>query len=485
MTTLLFKSFASFVHDPTIKNYCYDPPFDPSELFPELPFITKTNSPNAVYSMVRRLLIDMELDAPNIGTRNWNPFKMLISPGNTVVIKPNFVTHYHFLGKKAALASVVHGSVIRPLIDYVALALQSKGKIIIADNPVENADFSEIMTITGVEEMVEELNRRGYPVEVNLLDLRPKIKKTTKRGKFFYETQEGDPLGYITIDLNRFSSFAELDGQRNIHYYTLADYSIDHLDPRSCRQSITDQFHNSVWHKYVVSRTILNADVVVNVAKLKTHCKAGATLSLKNMVGIVHEKKCLPHHRPGLPPEGDSFPDYPPSSYTSLKKLYRFLRNCLGVDRLWGLSWLRKLMQKRNILIDQHIEHGNWRGNDTIWRTILDLNRIVVYADKEGVMKDTPQRRFFVLIDGIIGQQGQGPMSGVPLTASILLGGFNPVYVDALAAKSMGIDIWRIPSISKAADISRWKLIQEDDLNVWLSSVKVPVFNFKMPKGWM
>ena len=37
-------------------------------------------------------------------------------------------------------------------------------------------------------------------------------------------------------------------------------------------------------------------------------------------------------------------------------------------------------------------------SNDTIWRTILDLGEIVLHTGKDGVLRDTPQRRYLTLI---------------------------------------------------------------------------------------
>jgi len=35
---------------------------------------------------------------------------------------------------------------------------------------------------------------------------------------------------------------------------------------------------------------------------------------------------------------------------------------------------------------DDYIREGSWYGNDTLWRSILDLNRIVLYVDKYSKM---------------------------------------------------------------------------------------------------
>jgi hypothetical protein len=149
-----------------------------------------------------------------------------------------------------------------------------------------------------------------------------------------------------------------------------------------------------------------------------------------------------------------------------------------------GFRKVRDWLQKNEILVGQHIEHGNWKGNDTIWRTILDLNRIAFYADKEGVMREEPQRKFFGLIDGIISQEGDGPMSGLPVVTSILFGGHNPVAVDALAIKAAGIDPDMVKSVSRASEINQWKISPDDSYDKFLESINIPQLNLKLPKGW-
>ncbi len=400
-----------------------------------------------------------------------------------IVIKPNLVTHRHYMGGEFLAGSVISGAVLGPLIECFLVRTGSAVPITVADNPVEGADFSGILEYTGLGRIISDLASAGYS-NVQVIDLRPQVMREDSAGKFQHYTQSGDPLGYVEIDLGRDSMLTELDSIPGNHYYTLADSSIDHFDPRFSGESRTDRFHCSDRHAYLVSRTILNADLIVNVAKLKTHCKAGVSLCLKNMIGMVYLKECMPHHRPGPPPTGDAFPQYPAAYYVAARKGYRWLRERLAIHKLPGFRRLRDRMQQQKILIGQHIEHGNWFGNDTIWRTILDLNRIALYADKDGIMRDTRQRRMICLIDGIVGQEGEGPMAGKPVKAGVLLGGWNPVLVDAFAAKLMGIDYRRIPQIARAKGIHRWPLLRAEETDLTFPTVQLPNFGFKMPKGW-
>ena len=144
-------------------NCCSYPnsPFNPPSLYPEYFIDRGTNPKNYLYPMIRNLLSNLKLDRKNFNTKYWNPFKDLIKKNDTVVIKPNFVKHIHPLGNNSILSTITNGAVIRPLIDYVHIALGNTGKIIICDTPIETADFNMIVKINGVNKMVDYLRSNG------------------------------------------------------------------------------------------------------------------------------------------------------------------------------------------------------------------------------------------------------------------------------------------------------------------------------------
>jgi uncharacterized protein (DUF362 family) len=483
-TITIGTTIAACAKDEDVKAYHLIAPFGPPEKYPELPpeAVRSIAPDNKVYFLIRELLCKLGLDSGNFGTSAWNPLGEVVRPGQTVLLKPNLVTHKHIGGSAALYSTVTHGSVIRPIIDYVYKALRGRGRIVIADNPIESADFAALMRFTGIQEMAQELSARGYH-GLEVIDLRPRVLCEAANGAPYYREQAGDPLGYATIDLGHDSMFGEYDGEPNLHYYTLADKTVDHIDPQYNGKSLTDEYHNGQRHRYVISKTVLSADVVISVAKLKSHCKAGVSLALKNMIGVAYEKNCMPHHRPGLPPLGDSFPICPPSGYVRAKKGYQKLKRYLYVHHIPGVQRLRDWLQRKNILIGQYVEHGNWRGNDTIWRTILDLNRIVLYADKDGTMQPSPQRAMMAIIDGIVSHQGEGPMAGDPVPTSVLFGGFNPVVADALAVKAMGLDYRVFKSVARASTMEKWKLIA-DGTDLSLPNVDASGVVFRLSKGW-
>ena len=74
----------------------------------------------------------------------------------------------------------------------------------------------------------------------------------------------------------------------------------------------------------------LEADVIINLPKLKTHQKAGITCALKNLIGINGNKEYLPHHRiGGFELGGDCYP-----GSSDLKRALEFIHDRREYDGL-------------------------------------------------------------------------------------------------------------------------------------------------------
>lgn len=95
---------------------------------------------------------------------------------------------------------------------------------------------------------------------------------------------------------------------------------------------------------------------------------------------------------------------------------------------------------------------GAWHGNDTCWRMALDLARIVRCADREGNMRDAPQRANICLVDGIVGGEGRGPLSPTPVSSQVLMFAEDLALCDLAAARLMGFDPERLPLVRRAFD---------------------------------
>ena len=164
------------------------------------------------------------------------------------------------------------------------------------------------------------------------------------------------------------------------------DLNTDAVTARRLRSHYTKL--GSLW----LPRSVVEADVVVSMPKMKTHHWAGVTLSLKNLFGCV----------PG--------------------RIYGWPKNAL---HLAGLE-----------------------------PAILDVAAAI--------------RPALAIVDGIVGMEGNGPISGTPVASGVLIFGNDPVAADVVAARSMNVDPERVPYLMEAgrflgqADLEQIRMEGED-----------------------
>ena len=121
-----------------------------SRLYPELGSrIVPGKEANLTYELFRRLARNLGMDSERYATPAWNPLGDIIRPGQRVVIKPNLVYHEHPEGGDYQ-AVVTHGSLVRCVLDYVALALEGRGEITVGDAPLQSANFDRIAERTAL-----------------------------------------------------------------------------------------------------------------------------------------------------------------------------------------------------------------------------------------------------------------------------------------------------------------------------------------------
>ena len=423
--------------------YPTDAPYSPAEAFPEYPFPTlPTAAPvNRAYQAVRGALRTLALDPVNIDRPAWNPLGSVIVPGDTVVLKPNFVRDFRESSSDHGNCLITHGSIIRAVLDYVWIALRGRGRIIIADAPQNDADFQAIRRIAGLSD-IQTFYARNAGFRVEVYDLRPEFARKIDGVIVGHTSLDGDPAGYVRVDLGRYSAFTEVNHLCHLLYG--AEYDTEEVRKR----------HHAGTHEYLISRTVLGANVVINIPKLKTHKKVGLTVNMKGMVGITGNKNWLPHYREGVPLQGgDQF------SVDGVRG--RIERRVVAGFKRWfpSLGVMRTLVARPVKTVGKRLfgdtnrgatRSGNWHGNDTTWRMVLDLNRILFYADSEGRLHHQPVRKFFSIVDGMVSGEGNGPLDSTPKHTGVVFAGANPVAVDLACARAMGFDYRRIRMLHRA-----------------------------------
>ena len=317
-------------------------------------------------------------------TTQENPLGSLIKPGNSVFIKPNWVASRWRAScphVDSLYCVITHPNVIAAVVDYVAIALAGRGEIILGDNPSIDADFEELINTTKIREL-----EKKYDGLLKIKDLRPLVCDDLKNygKKYLMVPQSGDDRGEVEVNLGKDSLLYGINPQ---NFRGVFDERED-----------TIASHTGDRQLYTFAKSLYDADVYISIPKLKTHQKVGVTLNLKGLVGAVTNKNQLVHWQVGYPEiHGDEYPD--------------------------EFSYIKSKSAK--------ITHrGAWYGNDTIWRMVVDL-----YLG----MKRKP-RKYFSVIDGIMGGEGQGPFCPTAKHSNSLIVGDDLLAVDCVATRYMGIN---------------------------------------------
>lgn len=389
-----------------------------------------------------------------MGFADGNLLRQVVEPGQNVVVKPNWVLDRHPHGFDN-FGVLTHSAVLRAVVDLVYEALRGDGTITIADAPQWNCDFERLLEITEVEQIAQYYRRR-HDFEVRILDLR---QVGTVAAGFVMSSDRvalaGDPAGYAVVDLGPRSAFIGMPHLERIYG---ADYD----------RAETRRHHNESRHEYLVSKTVLGADTVVHVPKLKVHKKVGVTLNAKGMVGINGNKNWIAHYRVGPPSSGgDEFPDGGPAAARARKKAVRLAIDHLLAPQSKARERAFTVIRRGYRLVKPILgplafpdtpevlpEGGNWHGNDTAWRMTADLARAVMFAGADGVVHDTPQRRFYSVVDGIVAGEREGPLASTPKPCGVFVCGDNLLAVDLVATRLMGFRWERVKSLQWLVETS-------------------------------
>lgn len=400
-----------------------------------------------------------------------------------VFVLCNFVQHRRDNEtRKAFEAKVTNANVLRPLLDAILEVYQGKVKIRIGNAPLQGGCWDRIVADIGLDALAMDYSRKYGEGCIELCDLRMHIQDQTSLGWCVPRKNDNESEDIIKFDLGSHSMMEGQDQEKSI--YRISQYPSSRIE--AC--------HHKGLHVYLINKKVIESDLIISVPKLKTHEKVGMTAGLKGCVGIVAHKDCLAHHRKGSPSQhGDEFPrnsawlcllsdyhdylyDQPLTIFTNLqrivlKAILKFYRVCGGVFA------------------------GSWSGNDTAWRMALDLARIIAHGKVDGTMSRSVERKHFVLTDGIIAGEGQGPLKPHPVHLGYLSWAEDVVAADAANALAMGFDLKSLKIVDGAFGIEIYPITQlrsMDDISFDLNGSFCSINDFRerfprhfrLPNGW-
>lgn len=351
--------------------------------------------------------------------------------GKNILLKPNLV--------KQCVSDDEHFCLHTHLNLIIAtlriILRQSVKRIIIGDSPIQGANWANVLPKHWVEQ-VNALSKE-YDTPVLIKDFRRRIFSSGKVQQNLHPMED-----YVILDVGKQSYLEQITSSGK--KFRIGGYDYKHLT----------EMHQPGIHKFVIVKDVFDADIIISMPKIKTHAKTGFTGALKNIVGTVGDKDCLPHHRVGsLENNGDCYP---------MQNVFRTLgESILDLSAKWQNMWILKKISsvfwRLSLPSRLDTRTASWYGNDTCWRMVMDLNTALIYGRKDGSLSPTPQRVLYSLCDGVIAGQGNGPLSPEPLPLGILSFTNNSALNDVCMAMLMRLDSQKIPLLKAAFETVSWQ----------------------------
>lgn len=387
--------------------------------------------------------------------------------GKRILLKPNWVKHS--FSESDEICMRTHNRFLEAVLEV--LLRHSPAKIVIGDAPVQGCIWDGVVSADLVDTIGKLSVKFSTPIEIR--DFRRKVFRPSSNQPISDLHPQSD---YRIFDLGP-NSYLESITSVTRNVFRVTDYNPDLLA----------ESHKPGVHKYCITNELFASDLIISLPKVKTHQKAGITAALKNIVGINGDKDFLPHHRlGGTEIGGDCYPGRNWLRYLSEISMDNANRNQgKAIYRLW--QKVSSLLWRLSLPSSVHQFAAGWHGNDTCWRMVLDLNKIVVFGNSDGSISSEPQRKLYSLCDGIIGGQGDGPLKPFPLPLGIIAFANHSVLCDIALATLMGFDSMKIPMLKAAAefcDLSEFDLYY-DGRRASISQLREFSIKTQPPPGWI
>lgn len=301
-----------------------------------------------------------------------NPLADLVHPGDKVLIKPNLMHSQYAL-------SCTHVAILRPIVDMAAKA--GAAEITIGDGVAEGTGFTAYNTAGITSTWITYMDGIWPDTTIRRVDFED-------TAQYYWVTMGTDAGGASTYVGSGYS-----DSSLDPYTYTSRnDYYGTPSSPRVDARGVANTGNIMGWHP--MSKYVMDADVVINVPRIKVHSHAVMTSAVKNWVGVSLAKTHVTRE-----------------AFCRISHYVKYATNYQMVF-----------------------------GGDTMWRDVGDLQRATLYWD-EGVVYPTPVRRYLVVCDGVEGAETnlQVPQS-VKLGA--ILASVDPLAHDCVVSRLVGYD-WR------------------------------------------
>ncbi len=359
---------------------------NPSVTYGTQPYGPGTNSG---YELVWQTVADLHLGPQN------NPLQDLVADMNgdgviRVLIKPNTVEYFDANSSGERNPAYVHPAMIRPVVDMLCTA--GANQVYVGDGPENGGGY-----------LVNKLDRMGYTQAYfsQMAALWPG--RTIARVDFHTPrrfswvnlgTTAGGPSAYAGSGYTSSSLSKYADGNASAYFSAVDSHGQAGPGKSNCMGTLA------------ISDELLDADVIVDLAKLKVHYLVVSTAVLKNWVGIT------------------MYSTFNGSAIGGCRVAHSASGSISNYEREWG--------------------------NDILWREIVDAHRSVLYW-RNGAVQPTLQRRYLCLLDAIdCGEKYHVPSTPWHYWLHTIAASVDPVAIDAVGTRLQRYEFRRIPLVNNA-----------------------------------
>jgi uncharacterized protein (DUF362 family) len=347
---------------------------------------------DTAYDLVWQTVADLHLGPPD------NPLRDLVADTNgdgvvRVLIKPNTVQYYSDSGTTDRNPVYVHPAMIRPLVDMAARA--GAAQIHVGDGSDNTgALFTSRLDPMGYTQAYFDQMSAAWPgVAIARVDFHsPKRWSWCGLG-----TQAGGPSAWASSGYTVSQLQKAQDSSASSYFSAKDSHGRSGPGAASCMGWLA------------LADELLDADVIIDLPKLKVHYLGVNTCAIKNWVGIT------------------TYSTFNSSNISGC----RVSHNVAGADA-YGMDF----------------------GNDSLWRELVDAHRNVLYRRGDAVYT-TAQRRYLCVVDAInCAERYHVPSKPWHYWLHSVIAGVDPVGVDAVASRLQCYDFRRIPIVNNAHAVS-------------------------------
>lgn len=386
--------------------------------------------------------------------------------GKRVLLKPNFVREIKKEGEEICLTT--HPNFI--LAALKVIMENNPLSVIIGDAPIQNCRW-DLLLSQEFQDTVRKLSEE-YDVPVKIVDFR-KVIFFPQSNTFDKSSRTDDD--YLIFDVGERSLLDPVTDKEN--KFRVTNYNPDRMA----------MSHSKGKHQYCIAKEIFESDIVISIPKPKTHRMACLTNSLKVLVGINGDKDYLPHHRIGSEMQGgDCYKDFN-IFRTWGERLLDSANRRRGSVMYKPLYYISRVVWRMGRPNNEVTANAGWYGNDTVWRMVMDINKIAQYGKLDGTLAEKPQRVIYTLCDGIIGGQGSGPLNPDPLALGLIAFSNDSYLMDEVMGYIFGLNLQKVPLLRQAAVLNgnKDKLLLLNGRSVDLDEMKLLKTDVNLAPGWV